>query len=231
MDKPGCGRSDHDPHRSLRRYGADIAALLDHLGLERVVAAGESGGGPHTLALAHWIPDRLRAAVVVGGLGPAHDPSVRAGMKRDDRMLITLAQRAPWLLRLQMRMHARQVRTRPERWTESMRRRLPEPDQRAWPLFAHLLVPAAREALHDGGRSAADELVMFTRPWGFDLSEVATPVHLWHGTEDANVPIAVADAMCEALPHVQTRFVEGEGHSLGALVRDDLASLVRDATR
>ncbi|WP_187352097.1 alpha/beta fold hydrolase [Allosaccharopolyspora coralli] len=230
VDKPGCGHSDRDPHRSLPGYAADIAELLDHLGFERVVAAGESGGGPHTLAVAHCIPDRLHATVVVAGLGPAQDPSVRAGMKRDNRVLITLAQRAPWLLRLQMRMLARQVRTRPQRWAESMRGRLPDPDQRAWPLVAHLLVPAAREALQDGGRSAADELVMFTRPWGFDLADVATPVHLWHGTEDANVPIAVAEAMRDALPHVDTRFVDGEGHSLGALVRDDLAALVRDVT-
>src|SRR5689334_19381476 len=49
VDKPGYGASSFDPQRSLRGYAADVRALLEHLGLDRVAAAGESGGGPHVL--------------------------------------------------------------------------------------------------------------------------------------------------------------------------------------
>lgn len=228
VEKPGYGDSDHDSQRSLIRYGSDIAELLDHLDLDRVVTVGESGGGPHALALAYGLPHRLHAAFVIAGLGPAHEPSVRDGMKRYNRGLITLAQRAPWLLRLQMRLLARQVRTRPGQFSDAMRRRLPEADQRAWPLFSHVVEPAARGALHDGGRAAAQELVMFARPWGFDLAAINTPVHIWHGTADVNVPVAIAHAVHAAVPGAQAHIVEDEGHSIGAALREDLVVAVRD---
>lgn len=229
VDKPGYGQSDHDPQRSLVRYASDIAELLDHLGLDRVVTAGESGGGPHALALARALPHRLHAAFVIAGLGPAHEPSVRNGMKRYNRGLITLAQRAPWLLRLQMRLLARQVREHPDRFSDTMRRHLPEADQRAWPLFSHVVEPAAQAALHDGGRAAAQEMVMFARPWGFDLAEISTPVHIWHGTADVNVPVAIAHAVHASVPRAQKYIVDDVGHSIGAALRDDLVVAVRGA--
>lgn len=229
VDKPGYGDSDRDPQRSLARYVADIAELLDHLGLDRVVVAGESGGGPHALALAHGLPHRLHAAFIVAGLGPAHEPDVRNGMKRYNRGLITLAQRAPWLLRLQMRALARRAHKHPERFNDGMRRGMPEADQRTWPLIEHLVVPAARAALHDGGRAAAQEIAMFARPWGFDLAEISAPVRIWHGTADVNVPVAIARAVHAAVPGAHAHIVEDEGHMIGAARRDDLVAAVRGA--
>lgn len=94
-----------------------------------MVAVGESGGGPHTLALAYVVPDRLHGALVIGGLGPAHEPGVREGMKPDNRKLITLAQRAPWLLRLQMWLLARSLRTpaKAERCVDAPRKPISAP--------------------------------------------------------------------------------------------------------
>lgn len=49
-DKPGYGCSGYQRKRSLVSWGDDLAALAGHLGLDRFALAGESGGGPFTLA-------------------------------------------------------------------------------------------------------------------------------------------------------------------------------------
>jgi len=51
------------------QYTADVLALLDHLGLPRVVAVGTSLGGIVTMLLALLAPERL-AGVVLNDIGP-----------------------------------------------------------------------------------------------------------------------------------------------------------------
>jgi len=55
-------------------------------------------------------------------------------------------------------------------------------------------------------------------PWGFRLEDISVDVHLWHGTEDDKVPLAMARYVARAIPRCRARFVEGEGH-LSVLVR------------
>ena len=47
----------------------DVVALANALGLERFAILGGSGGGPYAAACAAKIPERLRAAVIVSGVG------------------------------------------------------------------------------------------------------------------------------------------------------------------
>jgi pimeloyl-ACP methyl ester carboxylesterase len=82
FDRPGYGRSTRDPGRTVAAGAGDVAAVADHLGLDRFAAVGASGGGPYALATAAVLPDRVtRCATVVGG-GPhdAPDLDVYAGM-------------------------------------------------------------------------------------------------------------------------------------------------------
>jgi len=45
-DRPGLGCSEPQQARSIADWAVDMAALADHLGLERVAILGYSGGGP-----------------------------------------------------------------------------------------------------------------------------------------------------------------------------------------
>jgi len=53
----GYGGSDYQRKRTVVGWADDLAALARHLGLERFALAGESGGGPFTLAAAHQLAD------------------------------------------------------------------------------------------------------------------------------------------------------------------------------
>src|SRR4051794_22036961 len=55
-DRPGYGGSTAAPGRSAADAAADVAAILDALGVERFATYGASGGGPHALACAAVLP-------------------------------------------------------------------------------------------------------------------------------------------------------------------------------
>ena len=69
-------------------------------------------------------------------------------------------------------------------------------------------------AFREGTRGATQEMQLFGRPWGFPLSEIGAPVHIWHGTEDVNVPVAIARRLAEEIPGAQAHVIEGGGHAL-----------------
>lgn len=61
----GTGRERH----SIEAFGADVATVVESLGLRRVVLVGHSMGGPVTLEAARLLGDRVVALVPVDTLG------------------------------------------------------------------------------------------------------------------------------------------------------------------
>ena len=70
-DRPGYGGSDRHEGRRVADAAADVAAIADDLGIDRFAVVGRSGGGPHALACAALLPDRVTRAAVLVGLAPA----------------------------------------------------------------------------------------------------------------------------------------------------------------
>lgn len=228
IDKPGYGRSDPDPGRRLVDWSDDLRALADHLALDRVALAGESGGGPHALVASSAFGDRVFITVLLASIGPSDRPWAREGLRLSNRIFFSLARRSPTALRAPlalMRLAARSPRLK-NRFEAGE----PASDQAAAhdPEFA-LRLRAVEDAFTHGTRPAAEELAMLARPWGFALSKVAGPVHLWHGDADVNVPFALGRALAKALPDVVTHFIPGAGHSVGFERRDEVAAVVARA--
>ena len=66
-DLRGHGWSTNPSNRfTMRQSSEDIAALLDHLGLERVKAMGISAGGMNLMHLGTRQPERIEALVLIG---------------------------------------------------------------------------------------------------------------------------------------------------------------------
>jgi pimeloyl-ACP methyl ester carboxylesterase len=97
FDARGHGRSTHPGAYSVLHFVADLAMLLDTLGLDRPILVGHSLGG-HTVAnYAGLYPDRARAVVLLEGLGPPSAPAPDTAPARLDhaRAMIEALQRAP----------------------------------------------------------------------------------------------------------------------------------------
>src|SRR4051812_35034353 len=68
--RPGYGGPTPRPGRTVGAAAADVARIADALGLERFAVMGASGGGPHALACAALLGDRVTAAACLAGLAP-----------------------------------------------------------------------------------------------------------------------------------------------------------------
>jgi len=89
-DKPGYGGSGYQRGRSLIGWGDDLAALAGHLGLDRFALAGESVGGPFTLAAAYRLARRGSVVALIASGGPI-TPAERAGQQARIRFYVWLA--------------------------------------------------------------------------------------------------------------------------------------------
>src|SRR4051812_37939308 len=69
-DRPGWGASTPVPDRAIVDFTADLAALADHLGIERFGVIGQSGGTPYALSAGARLGDRVKAIALCGGIVP-----------------------------------------------------------------------------------------------------------------------------------------------------------------
>lgn len=212
--RAGAGRSTRRPGRSVADVAGDIEAVLDHLGADRCLVGGQSGGGPHALATAAALGDRVVAVICACGVRPYDGGAgFLDGMGEDNLEEFGLALEGEEALRPFVERHAAGIRAADARGVIEQ--------------LASLLPPADRAVLSDqvgvdllanlkGGAERIDAWVdddlAFTRPWGFDLADVRVPTYVWQGTEDLMVPAAHATYLAERLPHPHLRLEQGEGH-------------------
>ena len=79
--RPSYGGSSPNRGRTVGSAAWDVAQLMDAPGVDRFAVMGASGGGPHALACAAALPDRVVAAVTLGCPAPfTPGPDWYAGM-------------------------------------------------------------------------------------------------------------------------------------------------------
>ena len=227
-DKPGYGGSDYQRERTLPGWGDDLAALAGHLGLDRLALAGESGGAPFTLAAAHQLADRVSVVVLIAAAGPPGLAEL-AGMKASLRLMGWLARNAPAFNAVPLAALRWELAS-PARRERSLQRQLDAAPQAAH-ASRRIEFEATADALRQGTRATVQEFVLFTRPWVFPLNEVRTPVHLWHGALDRNVPIAAARRLAHELPDATLHVSDSSGHDVGLDRSDEVMSVLAERMR
>lgn len=214
--RPGYGASSRLRGRRVADAAADLAAVLDHLGAERCVTLGWSGGGPHVLARAALLPERVAAACCVAGVGPygREDLDFLAGMGEDNVHEFGAAVQGEEVLAQELGPAAGQLRdSSPADLISAMSSLLPPVDAAALAgepgedLAAHFAY-----GLRDGADGWIDDDLAFTRDWGFDLGEIAVPVFLWQGGADLMVPFAHGGWLAEHVPGAVVHLEPDDGH-------------------
>jgi pimeloyl-ACP methyl ester carboxylesterase len=217
-DRPGIGASDFKPARALVERVDDMAALADHLGLDRFAVLGWSAGGPYALACASQMPERLTAVGVACGFAPFDRPDALAGMTKEMQQAIPLMRRWPWLTRLVTASLPGQYRKDPEAaFQKQFSTALSPADAQvmAEPAVRANLMQGAVEAMRQGARGPAMEMeLLFGRPWGFQPSSISHPVSMWYGDADALVPLPMGRYLAQILPRAHLTVCPGQGHML-----------------
>ena len=235
-DRPGFGESSPQPGRRFVDWGADVGALTEHLGVDRFLAAGISGGGVYTLVTAHQFPSRVRAAGVISGAGEITDVAHLDGMHPQNRALFELAlsggveavtqAMAPMMELLQ--------NADPDQLFDQMMSDLPPADRDLLDRRRDIrdaMSADGVEATKQGAEPVAHEAWLFVQPWGFDPAEITVPVVLWHGSDDRNAPLSHAQALAAKIPNAELVEWADMGH-LTSLERakDILGHLIEVAT-
>jgi pimeloyl-ACP methyl ester carboxylesterase len=211
-DRPGYGGSTRQPGRSVAAVVPDTVALADALGWERFAVTGGSGGGPHALACAALLPDRVTRCAVSASIAPpiVDGPEPTEAEEADDPR----RNRTSWLavhgdLRPGLEETAQSIMAAVENGGPEF-----PPDPGSPPGPPAREDPAAMARLtatfvtsHDGW---LDDLVAFAQPWGFDLGAIRVPVSVWHGSADERAG-KYADHLAAAIPHAERRYYVG-GH-------------------
>jgi pimeloyl-ACP methyl ester carboxylesterase len=212
LDRPGMGLSDFQPDRRLVDWPDDVLQLAAGLGLERFAVLGISGGGPYAAVCAWKLSEQFTRAGIVCSLAPLDVPGVIVGMGRRNRLSFQLMGRVAVLRRALFASMAISARRRPDRLVERGVGAAADQKYLARPDVRKVLGEGLAEAFRDGGRGSAWEMGLYTRPWGFRLEDIQTPVDLSHGEEDANAPVAMGRFLASVIPECHASFYPGEGH-------------------
>ena len=217
-DRPGYGLSDPQPKRTLLDWPDDVAALADHFGLRRFAVAGGSGGGPHAAACAYKLPDRVSVAILFSSPAPANIPGATKGLSLGNLGSILISRYAPWLRRVLMNRYKKVFLKNPDGYIDALASQMSPYDQRILqqPAVRERIKAEIREAYRQGveGHIVDSRLVMTGKGWGFDLGEIAVPVHVWYGEQDRLVTKAMAQYLVETIPTAQAHFLPDKGHLL-----------------
>jgi pimeloyl-ACP methyl ester carboxylesterase len=214
VDRPGYGLSDFLPGRTIGDWPRDVLQLADALGIDRFSVMAVSGGGPYALSCAYAIPDRIRAVGIVCGMGPMESPENSEGMVFLDRFGLFLGRKAPKMVWTLFALVAIGLSCIPGTMVDLIATHLPKPDRQSLrrPDVRKLLADAFREAVRTGPEGPTHDILLYSGPWGFDLSGIQKEVHLWYGEKDLIVPPAIGRYLSQRIPGARLTLYPEDGH-------------------
>jgi pimeloyl-ACP methyl ester carboxylesterase len=217
-DRPGYGRSARHPGRAVVDCVADITAIADALGIERFVVTGGSGGGPHALAIAARMPERvIRAECNVGG-APYDAPDLDwfAGMDPENVKEFGWALEGKETLVRELEREAGELLSRLDEDPASLlgEFELSEADQTVLQdqIVQERMRKSFREALASGVWGWVDDDLAFVKPWGFEVEEIRVPVQVRYGAGDVLVPAGHGDWLARHVPNANLIVDHDAGH-------------------
>uniref|UniRef100_A0AAU2JM80 Alpha/beta hydrolase n=1 Tax=Streptomyces sp. NBC_00049 TaxID=2903617 RepID=A0AAU2JM80_9ACTN len=215
-DRPGYGGSDRHQGRTVADVAHDVAAVADSLGLDTFAVAGRSGGGPGALACAALLPDRVTRTAALVPLAPrdAEDLDWFAGMAASNVREYTTASTDPEELAARLIPRADGIRRDPGRLLDELRRELTANDRMivSDAGLRSMLLRNYREGLRHSAYGWIDDLLAFSRPWGFDPADIRCPVLIWHGELDVFSPVGHSRWLAGRIPGVTTTIDPAAAH-------------------
>jgi pimeloyl-ACP methyl ester carboxylesterase len=214
--RPGYGTTPRVEGRSIADCAADVASILDDLGAERCYTLGWSGGGPHALACAALLGDRVIKAAVIAGVAPwdAEGLDWTAGMGAENLEEFAAMEAGPDALRAFLDA-ARSSLTgiTGEQVAALLGDLIGEADRRVLEGdFAEFMAESFRVGLAEGTDGWFDDDIAVRANWGFSLGEIRVPVTIWQGDEDRMVPATHGEWLAQRVPGARAELRPGEGH-------------------
>lgn len=214
-DRPGYGASTAADGRTVGDAASDAASIMDVLGVEHFVTWGVSGGGPHALACAALLPDRVAAVCSIAGVGPfdACGLNYFRGMGEDNIVEFGLAMAGRDHLAPFVSTTVNEMLENLEDLTASIQTLVAEPDRVA------LGGPIGRwwadgigVSFSTGAEGWIEDDLAFVKPFGFEIDAITTPSLIVHGQLDLFVPVSHGEWLSHAVSGAESWILEDEAH-------------------
>jgi pimeloyl-ACP methyl ester carboxylesterase len=223
FSRPGYSASTALPGRSVGDVAADVTVILDTLGFDSFFCAGQSGGGPHALACAALLPDRVVATATLAGVAPwpAEGLDWLSGMGPENLEEFGASMKGTEALTPFLEADAANLRdVKPNAVAAALGGLVGDIDKRALSGdYAEFVSASFRRAVSTGIAGWRDDDLAFVNPWGFELSAITTPVAVWQGGEDRMVPMAHGAWLASHIAGAEQHLLPPEGHLSLALTR------------
>jgi len=215
--RPGYGGSSPFSGRSIADVVRDVEAIADELGLERLATWGISGGGPHALACAALLPERVVATASLASVAPYGVEGLdwlegmgEANVKEFDAVLEGREALEPLLQRDASALLAADGDGLRREW-EALLGPADREVMTTGGLVDHLL-GSTQAGLRHGVDGWLDDNLAFVADWCFDVESITSPVLLLHGADDKFVPISHGEWLAARIPGVEARLTREDGH-------------------
>lgn len=214
VERPGQGLSEFQPNRRLVDWPQDVSQLADQLGLMTFYIEGWSAGGPHALACAWGLPERVKAVALIASGAPMKRDGALSGLPFPNRVLAASARWFPPMTYLIRWLTRRMVLRDAQEASQRVMASIPEADKAALysPENLAVFVQSIQEGYRPGWRGVAQDDIIVNRDWGFDPASIRVPVDIWHGEADVNVPINAGRYLATVLPQARLFILPEEGH-------------------
>lgn len=204
-DVRGFGASDRPAEGySIARFAADLAGLLDHIGVDKAVIMGTSMGGTITQRFILDFPEKTAAAVIMSTSSQVNERARDMWFRQADA--IEQEGMAAWVRRSRPPEQTDEYLAQHPEVREAEERRIRNnPDGRVYAQVA---------------RAVAD--YNYTE----DLKSVRIPTLVLVGSEDKQTPPGGSVIISRAIPDAELHILEGFGHGLPRETPDQVVNLV-----
>lgn len=219
-DRAGYGQSSRNRGRRVVDEASDVIAVADALGIARFSLVGGSGGGPHALACAAVLEDRIvkvacQSSIAPLGINGMSREEWMAGMTESNAAELAWARAGEGVLHQQMKLQQQSIEAAlisdpSKMFGEGMSEKDNDFMRRPQVVDTFKLI-VAEQALH-GVWGSVDDTLAFAKPWGFDLSRIRVPVLITHGRFDNSAPLAHGLWLAEHIPSSEVDISQTGGH-------------------
>jgi pimeloyl-ACP methyl ester carboxylesterase len=211
-DRPGYGGSTPHAGRTTADWAGDVAALADHLDIDRFTVMGLSSGGPYTVACASLLRDRVIGAIIAAGNTEMSWPDARNGYLQSELDLMAIDDEDAAVAWCEERYGADGSGFFGGELDLG-------PIDNAWLADGTnltSLMATMAEAFVQGVIGYAHDITVQGRAWTFDPATITAPTIVVHGADDRLVPLSHSGHTASLIPGSELRVVPNCGHlSLG----------------
>lgn len=211
-DRPGVGGSTAQKGRTILGWVDDAEAIADAVGLDSFVVAGHSGGGPHAMAIAAKLSDRVSKVGLAAPIAPFDQPGTKAMVRDSDLKMIFRLAHVRWLANLAGRMESKKYLKDINSFVEHCAKQWPG-DREIFtdPVLVPMFAAEFSAAFAEGGVGALDDMWAFL-DWGFRPEDVRQHVELFVGDADDILDPKMSDRLAARLPDCTLHRWPGAGH-------------------